>query len=421
MSSKKILIIARDFLPYCRTLGGVIRVLKLAEYLSSQGVDVTVLAAKGYEVSYFGYEKLVKQLNVEYVEDGYQKYMTRTQSASNSSAKQSLLSNVATLIRKVINEASIPDIGVFYGKGLYSRACELISNYNYTNVYVSSPPHSTQVIGFRLKRRFGARINLIAEYRDSWNTIGIFSKKTNIGRWLSEKLERAILKRCDSFIYHSPRVIDKITSQIIDVRSKSLLVTNGYDPNMRLPHSSIRPKNTILTIGHFGGISDKANSFRDPTPFLESIARSTTPVKLVLYGPALINQIWEKRLGDHLELRGSIPHDQALAEMAKMDVLMLLHSQRDGAEEVIPGKLYEYVLAERPILVVGPKNMEAARIIEEKKLGYTMDIYDPLNMDDVLQDIYCSWKNGALPRLAVDEHPEFSRNFQYAKLTQLLR
>ena len=59
MSSKKILIIVRDFIPYYHSLGGVMRVLKLAEFLTEKDVSVYILSAKGVEIDYFGYRKIV--------------------------------------------------------------------------------------------------------------------------------------------------------------------------------------------------------------------------------------------------------------------------------------------------------------------------------------------------------------------------
>lgn len=66
MRKRKVLIIARDFIPFSSTLGGILRVLKMAEFFNSQGFDVFILSAEGEKISPFGYQKAVKNLNIYY-------------------------------------------------------------------------------------------------------------------------------------------------------------------------------------------------------------------------------------------------------------------------------------------------------------------------------------------------------------------
>ena len=98
----------------------------------------------------------------------------------------------------------------------------------------------------------------------------------------------------------------------------------------------------------------------------------------------------------------------------------MLHSAREGADEVVTGKIFDYMLARRPILVAGPKGMEAAKIIDEHNLGYTIDINDPAIMRSKLEVIHNAWQTDSLISYTVDDISQFSRQIQYQKLLTIL-
>ena len=43
---KKILIITNEFIPYSKSLGGIIRVLSFADYLTKNNIEVHILTSK---------------------------------------------------------------------------------------------------------------------------------------------------------------------------------------------------------------------------------------------------------------------------------------------------------------------------------------------------------------------------------------
>ena len=48
MNKNNILIITNEFLPYTRSLGGILRMLTLSEFLSKNNYSVHVLTSKSY-------------------------------------------------------------------------------------------------------------------------------------------------------------------------------------------------------------------------------------------------------------------------------------------------------------------------------------------------------------------------------------
>ena len=64
----------------------------------------------------------------------------------------------------------IPDPRKGWNRYAFRKACELIKTENISHVITTSPPHSTQLIGLRLKRRF-PHIKWVADLRDPWTDI----------------------------------------------------------------------------------------------------------------------------------------------------------------------------------------------------------------------------------------------------------
>lgn len=417
---KKVLIISRDFIPYCETLGGAIRVLKMAEFFLENNIDVYIIAAKGEKINYFGYENLIKNMKVIYIDDPLQKYITENFNKTrllNASNDKYLFTNLRNNLKKVINEFSIPDAGVFFIRKFLKTALKLISDEHIKNVIVSSPPHSSQLLGLIIKKILGSNICYIVDYRDSWNCGGLFSKHTYLTKKLSEIFEQNVLKTCDYFLYVSLPILQKINLKFFDITSKSLLVMNGFDIKMadkRRCRNNTQKNN--LTMGYFGSIGRE----RNPESLFRAILKVNKEIKLIFYTHNPIDHIWTDKLEGILEAKDAVDHQTALNMMRKMDVLLLIHSEVDGADEVITGKFFEYLLAEKPIFVVGPKTMEVVRMIKERQLGYYADINDEEDILNTLYRIYIDWQNNELFSYSLEDVGDLSRQHQYSKILDIL-
>lgn len=421
--SRKLLIIARDFLPYCYSLGGVIRVLKLAEYLRESGTEVFVLAARGEPIDYFGYEDLVRGLSVTYVDDPLQRFINRmTNPESRDVARRMDTGNRAfALAKSVVNEISVPDVGIYFTERYVRAALRIIEEHGIRNVMITSPPHSMQVVGLRLKETLGDRIRLIVDYRDSWNTTKIINrKKVRVLQRINERLERKVLGNADRFTHVSRPMIEKINARILDVGEKALLVMNGYDAAMMPPLPPGPARNDRLTIGHFGFIHDRADGHRNPEPILRALRALGANVTVHFYGTASVSPEWRDRFKDIAAIHGIVPHREAIGLMQAMDLLLIFHSERDGADEVVSGKIFEYMLTQKPILVAGPAGMEASRIVTKEKIGYAVDLYDADGMAEALREICRLWTRDGLVRYDRGDLKHYSRQYQYSRILEIL-
>ena len=420
--NKKILIITRNFLPYYQSLGGVLRVLKTAEYLYKKGFEIHILAAKGIEISFFGYEDILRNYNLHYFNDVLKKIENRVYLSSlDSQGLDVKKSNLKFKIKKFVSYFMLPDQTVLSVKNAYKQAKKLILEHDIENVIISSPPQSVLLAGHSLKKHFRDKINLIIDYRDSWNTTDIFRKKNPVMFAICKRMERKILKIADRFVYISKPMLDKIMKmyKIDDLPSKSHLVMNGYKSDKLVFPDINQSCSGKIKIGYFGALSDSPLSFRDPTLLFEFI-QDYYPDKfeIFIYGSQNVSKKYP-----FVKSFSSVNHDEALQIMKEMDLLFLLHSKREGADEVITGKFFDYLTTGRPLLVYGPLNMEAARLVRENQFGYDLGILpeDKEYLQKSIDNIIHQFKSNSFLKYSPSMVAEFSFESQFAKLLGCLR
>jgi len=429
---KKVLIIIREFIPYSMSIGSCMRVIKMAEFFAQNDIEVFILSGKGQKISYFGYEKLINEVCVTYVPDILHFYLTSisnslhknksdTNSAKKANVVKRFIANFIKYFQGFVNEIFVPDVFVCTNYSYYKKASELIEKEKIKNVIISSPMHSIQLIGPILKKKYGDKINLIVDYRDSWNMTGIFKKKLYPFQTINEYLEKKVLKNMDHFIYALPLTLNKINEKYFDISKKSLLVMNGYDDKMNVASNfNYDNKNDVLTIGHFGSIADDSNSFRNPELFFKALLKFNRKIKLCFYGDVTISKKWQDKMRGILEIHENLPHTEALKMMQKMDVLLIVHSKIDGGDEVIPAKFFEYILIEKPILLVGPNNMDLGKMIKKEGVGYVMNIYSEQDMLNKMNNIYKNWEMNKLVKYKKENFKKYSRQNQYKKILEIL-
>ena len=91
---------------------------------------------------------------------------------------------------------------------------------------------------------------------------------------------------------------------------------------------------------------------------------------------------------------GFVSHRESLAHQVDSSLLLLiLHGDRSNPGHV-PGKLFEYLGARRPILALVPADFEAAHIIRETGAGATVEANDAAGIERRLLDSYTTYQAG---------------------------
>lgn len=311
----------------------------------------------------------------------------------------------------------IPDKHLFWSETGLQAGLEWVRDWQPDLIYSSGPPHSGHLIGSRLSEATGAP--WIAELRDEWagNPYGLES-------WLrghvEERLERRTLSRAKALV----AVTDASRRQLSRTYEKpTLLSMNGYDPADFAGLEVAAPLDPRrLTIMHAGSIYIGK---RDPSALFAATAKLgplADMVSLMFYGEqseSLWNLARAHGVEKQVTISPPIPHRQVLELERQADVLLLCRWNNPAEDGIIPGKLFEYIGAERPILVIGSETGEAAEIVRTGSFGVVSN--DP----DVLAAQLRQWvaQKEISPRLPDIQSPHkqrFTRSGQFDLLDQFI-
>jgi glycosyltransferase involved in cell wall biosynthesis len=245
-------------------------------------------------------------------------------------------------------------------------------------VITTSPPESAHLTGMALAHM---GVPWIADLRDGW----IF--ETTHAEWahpalqrLDERMERAVATRADLVT----TVTDEITEDLRERHgARAVTLPNGFDPDYTVEPDAagagLAPdRHSIVHTGRM------AFSGRSPGPVLAAleILRSRRPdlaarTELVFAGPLSAEEREQiEAAGENGSVRsvGTLGREQTLRLQRSADTLLLLTGR--GRRSEATAKLYEYLAAARPILVLGPGSA-AARIVSETGTGSVAAADDP--------------------------------------------
>jgi glycosyltransferase involved in cell wall biosynthesis len=436
LDNKTVLIISHGMIPFYPTVGGVIRMISLANFLDSKGFKVYIISAKGEHFGDLGKE-LNKNIEVIYIQDlVYSKIMKKYKNINENVSKEMHRNLFNIKIKKYIKfllEEFIIDIYQHWNIKARNVALDLIRKKSIKNVIITSPPHSVQLIGYYIKKK-KPEVNLIIDFRDAWNLSGIFSKKTLIGKYMSKLIEKKILKKSNHIVYVSNYTKNKIQDSFNLINKDINVVMNGYEKNLLLNQIEIneiyanRPDAKKLKFGFFGSISNKPTSFRNPDNFFKALSMIDLEIlqniKLDFFGNIDINfNDLDKNIKKITNIYHSLPHKEAIMKMAEYDGLLIFHSESKGAEEVFNGKLFEYMSIRKPIILCGTKNMfEARYLVETLEFGKFLNINDIEDIKNGILNIYEYWISGRLSKLICPKADlrDFSREKQYEQFLKIL-
>ena len=156
-----------------------------------------------------------------------------------------------------------------------------------------------------------------------------------------------------------------ITSKPIEV------ITNGYDVE-KVYKEPLDEKFTLAHIGSF--LSDRNPKIlwqvvQELIAENESFAQHFQLKLIGKVSQEILDSIAEYQLEKHINNLGYISHIDAIKHQRKSQVLLLIEIDSPETKSIIPGKVFEYMVSERPIIAIGPKDSDFAEIITSTNTG----------------------------------------------------
>ncbi|MBO4476278.1 MAG: glycosyltransferase [Bacteroidales bacterium] len=242
-------------------------------------------------------------------------------------------------------------------------------------VVTTGPPHSMHLIGLGLKRRTGVR--WVADFRDAWTEIFYF-KHMKLLPWTAarhRRMEKQVLDEADTVISVSPLERADFQSR---TETRVLLLTNGYDEADFNSDAPALPSDrfTVVNTGLFSSDGNPLRLWDILAHKCVSDSNFKRQLRIRLAGktdPEIFEALRVRGLSDNVDDLGYLPHYKTVAEQRGANVLLLLLRQEPEYAKALPGKLFEYLAARRPILGIGQENSASATVLKETGAGVMYD------------------------------------------------
>jgi glycosyltransferase involved in cell wall biosynthesis len=298
------------------------------------------------------------------------------------------------ILRFIRGNFFIPDPRKGWNKFTFKKACELIETEGINYVITTSPPHSTQLIGLKIRKKY-PEIKWIADLRDPWTGIYYYEQfyPTFISKRIDSGLEKSVLKNADRIITVGASLKTSFSSKVKGIADKIEVITNGYDEDDFKGIAADEPSR--FTITYVGTLSDKY-----PVSGLISALKNLRfeGKDFVLRFVGTVSENARELIMSHIPESSVefIPyqiHSEAIKYMMISTVLILIIPSHKSNKSIVTGKLFEYLATGKPILCLGPVDGEAAEIIRTTGNGATFGYDDISGILQYISDNHAGTKN----------------------------
>ncbi|MCX7549760.1 glycosyltransferase family 4 protein [Xanthomarina sp. F2636L] len=426
MTKTKVLIIAYYWPPAGGP--GVQRWLKFVKYLPEFGIEPVVYVPSNPSYPIID-ETLLEEVSNEItilkqpIKEPYKfaGFLSKSKSKTISKGiipkdkQQSIIDKLLLFVR---GNFFIPDARKSWVRPSFRYLDTYISDYNIETVITTGPPHSLHLIGLKLQKSSG--VNWIADFRDPWTTIGYHKqlKLTNYAKQKHKALEKEVLQKANQIIVTS-EVTKKEFSNITD--KPISVITNGYDRNS----VGNPPLDKKFTLAHIGSLLSKRNPevlWKVLKELLEEHADFAKDLELHFIGSVSADVLETLKLyglSSYVNKHSYVTHNKAIEFQKKSQVLLLIEIDSDETKCIIPGKLFEYMVSNRPILAIGPKDSDVETILKETNTGSYFNYQDHDAIKRTLLNFYKSYKEGNLKSHAIGLQ-KYSRQALTESLSKLI-
>lgn len=413
---------------------GVQRPLKFVRYCHLAGAKVTVITVDEKQASYAVTDpsllneipsqvRVVRTPTFEPFEI-YRKITGRKQIPHSGFANESKSGFLEKVMRFIRGNFFIPDPRKGWNSHLIKAALSEIKRDNIDVIIVSSPPHSTQLAGLKLKELTG--LPLIADLRDPWTDIYYYNQllHTKLASSIDRKLELKLLSRADAVITVSAALKRLFLSKSGILNEKAFyVIPNGFDhSDMEILPSIRRDK---FEIAYTGTMSEDYPIEAFAKAISELVAMNPLiPLHIQFTGSISEKQrvsLLENGLLQFCTFDSYIPHREALNVMSQATVLLLVIPDISNNQGILTGKLFEYIGVKRRILALGPLDGDAAQILRETSAGEMFNYNDKDGIAGFLKREYEAWKQNELFQPLDEKINIYSRRYQAETLLEIAK
>lgn len=430
---KRLLIVAYYFPPSGGP--GVQRVLKYTKYLPEFGWEPIVLTVENGTFPAIDYsllnevpkDAIIFRTKIYEPYDIYRTFTGKPKGVAidvnvikKEDQKLSFKERIAEFVRATF---FIPDARVGWLLTAKSKAIEICKEFNVDAVYSSSPPYTCSLIARYVKRKLG--LPWIAGFRDPWTGFISTPKRWFFPAMIDRRLEHSVFSEADLVEVAWEGIRKDALRKYPDLPlDKFVHIPNGFDP---ADYPSVTyATNDVFTLTYTGSMYGR----RNPESLFKALERLVETGKIALeefvikligrFGSEIHEMIEKTFIKPRIRVVSYLPHHESLSELMRSDALLLIVDESKESEEIVPGKVYEYLGTGRPILTIAPTNGAVAQLIYQTKAGLVAHQSEVEKIGDNFLELFRLWKEGRKFQPDFTEISKYSRKEHTKKLAELL-
>lgn len=315
-----------------------------------------------------------------------------------------------------------PDRWISWLPGATLWGMAMIRRYRPDVIWSTYPIATAHLIGAALHKHSG--LPWVADFRDPMAQDG-YPADPRV--WQSFKqIEERTTREATLCTFTTPGTVRLYSERYPQAANRFKVIENGYDEET---FAGLTPGGAPLNPGkitllHSGIVYP---SERDPTQFMQAIRTLIDAGKIsadrlrVRFRAAMhedfLRALTEKfGLNERIELLPPIPYKDALDEMMRADILLIM--QASNCNDQIPAKLYEYLRAGRPILALTDPAGDTAGVLRAAGISAIASLNQVDEIGVLLARIMADPTMSTLP--AAEKTVAYSRKTRTRDLSYLL-
>jgi glycosyltransferase involved in cell wall biosynthesis len=414
---------------------GVHRCLKFTKYLRSFGWEPVVYAPENAQYPYLDPENekdIPEGINVirrpirepfkayRYLSGQKGKDAVTGNPVHVRSNKTSLIDNLAIWIR---GNFFIPDARSLWIKPSVKYLTGFLKENPVDAILSDGPPHTNTVIACRLSKKLG--IPWLADFQDPWTQIDYHHlfKLTSLAGKKHREMEQEAFKTARKITIASPtwkKDLESIGAKNVDV------IFWGYDEEdfSGIEPSDAKKKKFIIShAGLLGFDRNPENLFKALSNLSNKEKGFKEDLSMILAGSVdfSVKELIERYgLNENTEYLGQVSRKKVLQLNVDSSILLLPLNKAANAKGRIPGKLFEYLRAEVPILALGPEGSDVSIILDKTGRGNSFIYDDPEGIENYILTIYQRYRKGRKLLDRLSEITEYDVKNQTGKVAKYL-